>query len=33
MAKLDATGLPAGVYFYPFQTDGKVETKKMISFK
>jgi hypothetical protein len=26
----NAVGLPAGVYFYQLQTDGKVETKKMI---
>ncbi len=31
--KFDATGLPAGVYFYQLQANGKVETKKMIVLK
>jgi photosystem II stability/assembly factor-like uncharacterized protein len=29
----DASGLPAGVYFYQFQTNGRVETRKMIVTK
>jgi len=27
----DASGLPAGVYFYQLQADGLVETKKMVA--
>jgi hypothetical protein len=26
----DATGIPAGVYFYQLQANGKIDTKKMI---
>lgn len=29
----DATGLPSGIYFYQLQSDGFVETKKMILMK
>ncbi len=28
--EFDASGLPAGVYFYQFLTNGRIETKKMI---
>jgi hypothetical protein len=31
--KLDATGLPSGIYFYQLKTEGYVETKKMILIK
>jgi hypothetical protein len=31
--KFDASNLPAGVYSYQLQVNGKVETKKMICFK
>ncbi len=29
----DATGLPAGIYFYQLQVNGTVETKKMVISK
>jgi len=32
IVKFDATGLPAGVYFYQLRIDGRIETKKMIMF-
>jgi hypothetical protein len=30
LVNFDATGLPAGVYFYQLRIDGRIETKKMI---